>query len=111
MWLRENNDEWIKRTRKLELIGALLTLIGSGLFVTEIIATIVMSLILRCWVAVPVDNGNVTHHGHWWYHTHFDSSQDRKQFLQMSTYSESANGTLRCISLSLWFVVFYWYFE
>ena len=22
MWLRENNDEWIKRTRKLELIGA-----------------------------------------------------------------------------------------
>ena len=106
MWLRENNDEWIKRTRKLELIGALLTLIGSGLFVTEIIATMVIADSAH-WVTVPVDNGNITHHGHWWYHTHFDSSQDRKQFLQMSTVVEVRTGHYGALAY-LFGSWFYW---
>ena len=107
MWLRENNDEWIKRTRKLELIGALLTLIGSGLFVAEIIATMVIADSAH-WVTVPIHaNTNSTHHGHWWYHTHFDSSEDRKQFVQMSTVVEVRTG--HCGALAYLFGSwFYW---
>ena len=108
MWLRENNDEWIKRTRKLELIGALLTLIGSGLFVAEIIATMVIADSAH-WITVPVhtDSSNSTHHGHWWYHTHFDSSEDRKQFVQMSTVVEVRTGHFGALAY-LFGSWFYW---
>ena len=107
MWLRENNDEWIKRTRKLELIGALLTLIGSGLFVAEIIATMVIADSAH-WVTAPIlreyeqyaSRSLVVSHA-------FDSSEDRKQFVQMSTVVEVRTG--HCGALAYLFGSwFYW---
>jgi hypothetical protein len=126
----------IKQTQKLELIGAVLTLIGSGLFVAEIIATMVIADSAH-WTMVPVNHNttitNTTnstsnrehtnstnasdggsqdpdlppHHGHWWYHDHFDTPEEKKQFVQMSTVVEVNTGYCGAIAylLGSWF---YW---